>query len=634
MVQDVYLRLPKSFFNSVIGVFFLVNFLGYSQNTKNYSSSTIDSYFYNLKSLNFLAIDSIIQTKNDTLFNTLRDLQKLKHQTYDNKYYSLNTTKSSDPFIQCIQYLNLGYQQFYLSNNHQDVYKNFHLAYQLAVDINYIPLVKQCLISILEYYQHDIAKSNTNPQFYIKKYEALNNDSVDIIWITLFKLIFASSNIFGVVDNYDTIVQEIPEIEKLAIHNKALTSKIYFEKALNNELNENLNSAEFYYELAIDESHNLPFLRYLRFSSTIKLANIEFKKKNYNKALQVLESANRYKHPIDTLTNSFYLNRYKAKFLNKLQEYDDAYNALLESTISETKLEYRKNIVQAAIQKVELDTEAKEKENLFLQSEVEKEQRQKRYLWIGGSIIFLFLSLIGFLTYKNTKRKQLLAEKGKALEAQKLATVLKEQELKSIDAMIAGQEKERQRIANDLHDDLGSLMANVKLHFDALKDNPSPELYSKANTLIETAYHKIRGMAHAKNSGVMANKGLLKAIHEIANSNSIANKLNIEVVDYGLEQQLENSLELTIFRIIQELIANIIKHADATEATIHITNHEDTINVMVEDNGKGFDTKTISKHQGMGIHSIDKRIENLGGTVTIESEINKGTTVIIDIPTL
>jgi signal transduction histidine kinase len=273
-----------------------------------------------------------------------------------------------------------------------------------------------------------------------------------------------------------------------------------------------------------------------------------------------------------------------------------------------------------------------EKENqLYL--EQQKNKQQKSIAFILASLVIL-VSMIGYLIQKNTKRKQLLAEQEKALESQKLSTVLKEQELKSIDAMIAGQEKERQRIANDLHDDLGSLMANVKLHFDALKDNPSPDLYTKANSLIETAYDKIRGMAHAKNSGVMANKGLLKAINDIANSNSIANKLHIQVVDYGLEQQLENSLELTIFRIIQELIANIVKHAEATEATIHITNHENTINLMVEDNGKGFDTKAISQHQGMGIHSIDKRIENLGGTVTIESEINKGTTVIIDIPTL
>jgi signal transduction histidine kinase len=241
--------------------------------------------------------------------------------------------------------------------------------------------------------------------------------------------------------------------------------------------------------------------------------------------------------------------------------------------------------------------------------------------------------VIAFLIFKNTKRKQKLAEQEKELETQKLATVLKEQELTTIDAMIEGQEKERQRIANDLHDDLGGLMATVKLHFNALKDKNSPELYDKTNNLIEEAYQKVRSVAHAKNSGVIAKQGLLKAIQHMAGKVSDSNKIQIEVIDHGLDNRLENSLELTLFRVIQELITNVVKHAEASEATIHLTNHDDSINIMVEDNGIGFNPKNITKtNAGMGISSIDKRVEFLDGTMTIESENNKGTTVIIDIP--
>nr|WP_256259885.1 sensor histidine kinase [Winogradskyella luteola] len=199
--------------------------------------------------------------------------------------------------------------------------------------------------------------------------------------------------------------------------------------------------------------------------------------------------------------------------------------------------------------------------------------------------------------------------------------------------MIEGQEKERQRIANDLHDDLGGLMATVKLHFNALKDKDSPELYEKTNNLIEEAYQKVRSVAHAKNSGVIAKQGLLKAVRHMAEKISASNEIQIDVLDHGLDNRLENSLELTSFRIIQELITNVIKHAEASEATIHLTNHEDSINIMVEDNGKGFNPSQVTKtKKGMGISSIDKRVEHLDGKLTIESEKNKGTTVIIDIP--
>ena len=242
-------------------------------------------------------------------------------------------------------------------------------------------------------------------------------------------------------------------------------------------------------------------------------------------------------------------------------------------------------------------------------------------------------SIIALLLFKNTKRKQKLAEQAKEIETQKLTTVLKDQELMAIDAMIAGQEKERQRIANDLHDDLGGLMANVKLHFNALKDKDSPELFNRTNSLIDEAYEKVRTVAHAKNSGVIAKQGLLKAVKHMAEKISSSNQIEIQVFDHGLDQRLENSLELTLFRIIQELITNVIKHAKATEATIHLTNHENAINIMVEDNGKGFKPNQITKtNKGMGISSIDKRVEHLNGTMTIESEPYKGATVIIDIP--
>ena len=267
------------------------------------------------------------------------------------------------------------------------------------------------------------------------------------------------------------------------------------------------------------------------------------------------------------------------------------------------------------------------------QKDTETKRKQNQNIAIGLAGTLTLGAVIAFLFFKNTKRKQKLAEQEKELETQKLATVLKEQELTAIDAMIEGQEKERQRIANDLHDDLGGLMATVKLHFNALKEKQTPELYTKTNQLIDEAYEKVRTVAHAKNSGVIAKQGLLKAINEMADNISASNTIKIDVLDHGLENRLENSLELTIFRIIQELITNIIKHAEATEATIHITNHEDSLNIMVEDNGKGFNPSQITKtNKGMGISSIDKRVEHLDGSMTIESEITKGTTVIIDIP--
>ncbi|WP_298903724.1 sensor histidine kinase [uncultured Psychroserpens sp.] len=326
------------------------------------------------------------------------------------------------------------------------------------------------------------------------------------------------------------------------------------------------------------------------------LTDVYEKTKDYQRALTYSKKLNTIKDSIDNLEQNIAINDIQERYDNQTLRADN-----LES---ETK-------------RLESEANARKKQNLVY--------------GLGGALALG--SIIAFLLFKNTKRKQKLAEQDKELETQKLTTVLKEQELKSIDAMIEGQEKERQRIANDLHDDLGGLMATVKLHFNALKDKQTPELYDKTNQLIDEAYDKVRTVAHAKNSGVIAKQGLLKAINDMAENISASNKIKIDVIDHGLETRLENSLELTIFRIIQELITNVIKHARASEATIHITNHEDSLNIMVEDNGIGFNPSQVTKtNKGMGISSIDKRIEHLEGSMTIESEKKQGTTIIIDIP--
>ena len=351
--------------------------------------------------------------------------------------------------------------------------------------------------------------------------------------------------------------------------------------------------------------------------------------KDYNKAIALYLKA-------DSLPIKKFVRKSKIILYQNLAEAYEANSNYINSLKYLKKHDSLKGNVGQNFQNIEIykiiqqfDNEKLRADNLEI--EAKRKQNQSIALGLGGSLILG--SIIVFLIFKNTRRKQKLAEQSKEIESQKLATVLKEQELTTIDAMIEGQEKERQRIANDLHDDLGGLMANVKLHFNALKDKDSPELYDKTNNLIEEAYQKVRSVAHAKNSGVIAKQGLLKAVHNMADKVSASNSIEIDVIDHGLDNRLENSLELTLFRIIQELITNIIKHANATEATIHLTNHVDSINIMVEDDGIGFNPNQITKtNAGMGISSIDKRVEHLNGKLAIESEKNKGTTVIIDIP--
>ncbi|WP_397362155.1 ATP-binding protein [Olleya sp. R77988] len=317
-----------------------------------------------------------------------------------------------------------------------------------------------------------------------------------------------------------------------------------------------------------------------------------------------------------------------SRIYHKLNQNKKAYQYLTESITYKDSLNTEEQNAAVAKYKESFDNEKLRADNI----EIDSKRKRNKVLFITSFGLLLLLGVISFLIRRSIKRQQLLAEKEGEIQKQKVATLLKDQEINSINAMIEGQEKERQRIANDLHDDLGSLMATVKLQFGMLKDQQSNNLFDKTSNLIDEAYTKIRSIAHAKNSGVIAKQGLLKAVNLMAKKISEASNIEIEVYDFGLESRLENSLEITLFRIIQELTTNVIKHAQANLITINLTNHGNTLNIMIEDNGVGFDTTKVVKTDGMGLHSIEKRVEHLEGEMVVESAKNQGTTIIIDIP--
>ncbi|MDC7999326.1 sensor histidine kinase [Gilvibacter sediminis] len=248
----------------------------------------------------------------------------------------------------------------------------------------------------------------------------------------------------------------------------------------------------------------------------------------------------------------------------------------------------------------------------------------------------VFAVIIGYRN-KETERLKLLSEENEKLEAQKVITLMKDQELRAIDAMLTGQEKERQRLASDLHDSVGATLSAAKMQFEYLNKHQDQlenkeQFFTKTRELLDKAYRDVRSFSHAKNSGVMAQDGLLPAIHQLIKTNSIAGALEIELQQFGLNDRLDATVEISIFRIIQELITNVIKHAKASFVSISLTKHENFLSIVVEDDGQGFkgDQKTLK--QGMGLSSIETRVEHWEGTMEIDSRPGKGSSILIDIP--
>ncbi len=282
------------------------------------------------------------------------------------------------------------------------------------------------------------------------------------------------------------------------------------------------------------------------------------------------------------------------------------------------------------------ETEKKEKEISELKTknlEIELKRNRNQILLISSIGILILTFFLVYFLLKSSKRKRIVAEQNLKIKDQETTQLFKNQELNGIDAIIDAQEQERRQIADDLHDNLGSKIATLKLYIEEIRNLKSKErekIWNKLKSLTDETYKEVRKIAQNKNSGVLISKGLIPAVKFIANEISISEKLQIEVNNINVNQRIKSNIEIQVFRIVQELITNVIKHAEATETTIQFSEDGNTLSIMVEDNGKGFDMNNVTF--GLGLTNIEKRIENINGNIVFDTTPGNGSTVILNIP--
>ncbi len=204
----------------------------------------------------------------------------------------------------------------------------------------------------------------------------------------------------------------------------------------------------------------------------------------------------------------------------------------------------------------------------------------------------------------------------------------------AIRAELNAMEKERARIAADLHDELGPILSVIKFTVDNVEttDASDKELLERASHHLDDMIGKLREIANNLVPGALHRKGLVKAVGEFVYRASVASGLPIffEEVD-ALE--LPPDISINIFRAVQEIVHNCIKHSDATELEVKLTKEKKKLSLLCKDNGKGFDYKSAAANStGMGLKSLKHRTEIMGGTMVVESKAGRGTAFLIEIP--
>ncbi|MFK7784202.1 MAG: sensor histidine kinase, partial [Crocinitomicaceae bacterium] len=247
---------------------------------------------------------------------------------------------------------------------------------------------------------------------------------------------------------------------------------------------------------------------------------------------------------------------------------------------------------------------------------------------IGIIALTLLISVI--LYYRQRKKN--------ALKQKKIDDLLNKQGEETMYAMLDGQESEKNRIASELHDTLGSILSTVKLYFksmdkeiDQLKQE-NIEQFEKANELLDEAVQEVRKISHDLSTGVLKDLGLFRAVQNLISKIEGSGEIQIELMTHGTDDDLLIVNQSAIYRIIQESLSNTLKHAKAKKVSIQLNVFEDLFNLIIEDDGVGFDANQMVSNIGMGLRSNKARVSKMNGTFNIDSGKGIGTTINIDIP--
>ena len=272
-----------------------------------------------------------------------------------------------------------------------------------------------------------------------------------------------------------------------------------------------------------------------------------------------------------------------------------------------------------ALKELETKYKIKEKENeLAKQSEIIAKQRlshQNDILLISGLILLLILFLLLGYMYRNRLKKYQL------LELHKRELTFKKAQLHAI---IDTEEKERSRFASDLHDSFGQTISILKMNIDSAQNKSSNivqinKLYNESKDILNGMYNELGAICFNLMPANLLQHDLIEAISEFARRINSTGKLQIEVKYFGLKYRIDPLHKLSIYRITQEWVNNILKYGSPKLVIIQLTADQNELTVTIEDDGPGFDVTLLNNSKGNGWKNINSRAKLINATVDVDS---------------
>lgn len=343
--------------------------------------------------------------------------------------------------------------------------------------------------------------------------------------------------------------------------------------------------------------------------------------------------------------NAFFRRQCFRKLADNLQQlgkfeeanlYLNAYIQLNDSLLNRE----RQSIINRLI--VKYETEQKQREIQLLEDERRRRELQVRLKQVGFyaiavtiSALLIIVFIMGVYYYNRLKSNQIIIEQQKKINEQRIKELQREKELATMESMLKGQQLERARVARDLHDSLGGLLSTIRLRFDELihgSNNAQQKTteIQKIKELIHLACQEVRIIARNLMPTSLDGLGLEGAVRELIRKYQKGSKAEINLQCYNLQTPVPQSKIIHIYHIIQELLHNSIKHANARHILVQLTEQDGYLQILVEDDGTGYDPTTA--HRGMGTENIRFRVNYLHAEINVQSAPDEGTSTLIVVP--
>ncbi|MEQ8472997.1 MAG: sensor histidine kinase [Marinoscillum sp.] len=387
------------------------------------------------------------------------------------------------------------------------------------------------------------------------------------------------------------------------------------------------DSAIFYLDKAIAIKLNLDDKKglvtcYTSMAETYLMNNktqesVHYAQKSYNLALEI-GSGDEILACSEMLARAYQANGH---FEESTKLWQKAY-ALKDSLLGVKNLEIINEL------QTKYETEKKEQQIALQSVEISghKVENQRNLAIIVGLVFAVFLLvMVAILSRSRSRKKQ-------ALLVQEAETRLKETQ---IEAAISSQEKERSRFAKDLHDGFGQMISILNLNLKSLEDGGKDkhEVFENSSKVLDEMYQELKGICFNLMPQTLIKHGISAALQEFASRINLTDQILVETDFFGLDKRLTDVQEISLYRISQEWVNNVIKYSDANKVMVQLTKDEKEITLLIEDNGSGFDPELLKQGKGNGWKNMNSRANLINGELELDTNPGiKGNTLIVNAP--